>query len=266
MPDQNEKDEIARKIREQIQRNIAAGISGKQSLGSASSSNSLEVGGASSGGASGGSKGIYNRITENKRIQNLKDRVGDSVMAKEVAGKIEAARASKEIYKQQAESKIRDVSGGAGRRVAKFNAEANRLKAKIAAKKKAIKNALKVQAKKSRFSGKTVALITIVTFVLATLVDIIDVIGALGFELGFVPTIIAYAINFLSSSFVFMAWLLVFGGSNGKGTRQTRMIIRTLFMLFGLENIPIIELLPFNSISVVLNYLDFRAGQKEANQ
>jgi hypothetical protein len=140
------------------------------------------------------------------------------------------------------------------------------MQAKIAEKKRAIKNALNVRARKSHFSSKSVILVLIFTVYLATIVDIIDVFGEVFVEMGAVPTIIAYCINFGSSTVIMALWLIVFSGSRGRSNVQTKMIIRSILILFGLESIPIVELLPFNTIAVILNYLDYRAGQKEANK
>ena len=117
-------------------------------------------------------------------------------------------------------------------------------------------------AKKSHASSGAVKLLTVITLALAILVDLIDLIGTLGVELAAIPTIIAFIINFCSSLIITITWLLIFSGSKGKSKKTAKVVIRSVLMLFGLENIPLVELLPFNAIAVVLNYLDFRKGNK----
>lgn len=172
----------------------------------------------------------------------------------------------KQETQRKAQENIEKLAGETGKQVKRFNAKANEIRSKIAAKKKALAAALKANARKSHASGNVVALVFIVTLVLAIVVDVIDVAGELLVEIGTVPTIIAYIINLCSSIIIAGSWFLIFSGSRGNSTAQTRMIIRSVLFLFGLENIPIIELLPFNALAVIFNYRDYRAGQKEEEQ
>lgn len=275
-----QKKEIASRIKGLVQRNIESGLSGESQGGSGkSSANGLN--GSSSGksgfaqgrqanGVNGG--GLSNRLVQNTRAkaQDVKNRVGERVRNSDAYGKIskiqEDASRAKQEARMKAQEKINKLGGETGKQISKFSASANALRKKMEARKKALKKALNTQAKKSHASGSVVAIVFIVTLVLAIVVDGLDILGEVLVELGTVPTIIAYIINFCSSIIISAAWFAVFSGHTGKNSRQTKVIIRSILILFGLENIPVIELLPFNAISVILNYVDYKAGQKEEQQ
>ncbi|MFZ2970014.1 MAG: hypothetical protein WA063_02605, partial [Minisyncoccia bacterium] len=212
----------------------------------------------------GAKKGLNERADKLK--EGAKNRVKNTGAYKLAETKLAAARAVKEKYKKQAEEKFNKMIGERGRKALEVKKKAMEKVNLLKKKAVKLKKALAVKAKKSKASGKSVILVLIFTLTLALIVDGLDIIGTLGVELGAIPTVIAYLINMVSSFAISALWFIVFSGSKGKGSKQSKVIIRSILILFGLENVPIIELLPFNAIAVILNYIDFKAGQKEANQ
>lgn len=181
-----------------------------------------------------------NKMNEdmNRRIQNIKNE--SLVPAREKQKEIE-----EKIKKQRNEI------------ANKFNAR----KMAMLEKARKLKKMAGIKAKKSHISPGMVKILTVVTLVLAVLVDLIDIIGEAGVET-VVFTIIAYLINFVSSIIITATWMIIFSGHKGRNKKATKVTIRSLAFLFGLENIPLVELAPFNAIAVILNYLDYNAGNK----
>jgi len=214
--------------------------------------------------------GLRDKFYQNPRVQDMKKKAADRVKNSAAYARIskiqEDANRIKQEAKAKAEEQIVKIGGERAKQALEIKRKANIVRNKINKRVRDLKKALAVKAKKSHASGKSVILVLIVTLSLATVVDLIDVFGEVLVELGAVPTIIAYLINFGSSTVITALWLIVFSGSRGKSTRQTKMIIRSIILLFGLESVPIVELLPFNTIAVILNYIDYKAGQKEENQ
>jgi len=272
-----EKKEITSRIKGLVQDRIESGLSqapqgnsgaspaGKPNGGVGNSSNGSDPGRGQQRGAFG-RNGIRDRLSQGARnkAQGVKDRVNERVKNSsaynQVSSKLEAARVA---VKKQAEDQFNKVAGEPGRKALEAKRNLNLIKNKIAAKKKALKKALNTRARKSHASSGTVKIVFIVTLVLAIVVDALDIAGEVLVELGMVPTLIAYLINLNSSLVITIAWFMIFSGHPGTNSRQARMIIRSIMLLFGLESVPIIEMLPFNAIAVILNYIDYRAGLKE---
>ena len=169
------------------------------------------------------------------------------------------SESDKKKFEEEIKSKYRKVARD---KIKKISRQKRKIVKRYTAKRRALTKKVKAQEKKSYVPSGLVLILTIITFILACVVDLIDVLGEIGVELGAVPTAISYIINFCSSLIITFTWFIIFSGSKGKNKRQSKMIVRSVLVLFGVENIPVVELLPFNAIAVVLNFIDFKKGNK----
>ncbi|MEA2097828.1 MAG: hypothetical protein U9P70_02015 [Patescibacteria group bacterium] len=216
-----------------------------------------------------------------EKAQGIKGRAINSVNSRLKAGqqktqekaKMIKDRAIKKVKNQEQVKRMSKIAQDKQNQIKTAREQAKKRKERMAKKLKAQKKAMlkkaqeikkrAVTAKKSHAPAGAVKLLTVITLILAILVDLIDLIGTLGVELAAIPTIIAFIINFCSSLIITITWILIFSESKGKNKKMAKVTIRSVLMLFGLENVPLVELLPFNAIAVILNYLDFRKGNKE---
>ncbi len=135
-----------------------------------------------------------------------------------------------------------------------------RLLSGLARKRSILKKKLAARRRESSAGQGEALAVFMITIVLALFLDLLDIIGTLGVET-IVLTILTYAANAICSILITLLWYLIFSGSKAANKKQTRMLIRSILILLGVESIPVIELLPFNAIAVILNYIDYKRSK-----
>lgn len=158
-------------------------------------------------------------------------------------------------YRDQARQKIENIRARTGKDIKQFDAKKRLVAKRIANRRKAL--AKKSTSGSSSMSGSTVAFVFVITLILALVTDILDFLSLSG-----ILAILTYLINICFSFVITMSWLYVFSGSSGNSKNQSKWLLRSFLLLFGAESIPIVELLPFNAIAVILNYMDYRKANK----